>query len=63
METLIETLNIDRKTEKLVSITESYEELSPHSFSNDKFDEFIDMMADQFIKFKKAQRSDLNEKS
>ena len=63
MEALIETLTIDRETEALVSITESYEELSPRSFSNDKFDEFIDMMADQFIKFKTFQRSDLNEKS
>jgi len=63
MESLITTLTIDRETEQLISTSQSYEEINPHAYSNDKFEEFLEMMADQFIKFKKVQRSDLNEES
>lgn len=57
MEALITTLTIDRETEKLISTTESYEEIRVSPYANEKFDEFLDMMADEFLKFKKAQKN------
>jgi len=63
MEALIKTLTINRETEELISTTENYEELSPRSFSHNLFDEFCEVMADEFIRFKKSQESEQNEKS
>lgn len=63
MEGLITTISIDRETEQLISTSQNIEEVNPHQFSNSQHDEFCELMADEFVKFMKAQGRGLDEES